>query len=108
MAQLPGHVDEPLVEAQVEVAGAASRRQRARGLGQEVREDEPADALERTGRVPAAAAGRGGEVRRLAGEVAQEVVVDVRLAARDQRSQLGEVDDVEITLAEDGELDRSA
>jgi hypothetical protein len=47
-------------------------------------------------------------VRRLAGEVTQEVVVDVCLAARDQRSPLGEIDEVAITLAEDGEMDRSA
>jgi len=45
---------------------------------------------------------------RLTRDLAQEVVIDVRLAAGDQRSQLGEVDDVEITLAKDGELDRSA
>jgi len=47
-------------------------------------------------------------VRRLAGEVTQEVVIDVRLAAREQRSPLGEIDEVAITLAEDGEMDRSA
>src|SRR5262245_49908392 len=44
---------------------------------------------------------------RLIRDLAQEIVVDVRLAAGNQRPQLGEVDDVEITLAKDGELDRS-
>ena len=108
VAQLPGNVHESLVETQVEVAGRRLAQQRARRLGQEVREDEPAHALQRTRRRRPAAAGRGGEVRRLAGEVTQEVVVDVRLAARDQRSPLGEIDEVAITLAEDGEMDRSA
>ena len=108
VAQLPGNVHESLVETQVEVAGRRLAQQRARRLGQEVREDEPAHALQRTRRRRPAAAGRGGEVRRLAGEVTQEVVVDVRLAAREQRSPLGEIDEVAITLAEDGEMDRSA
>src|SRR5262249_45018646 len=107
VAQLPRYVDEPLVEAEVEIPRLRRRQECSRGLGQEVREDEAADALERPGRL-AAAPGRAGEVRGLGGEIAQEIVVDVGLAPRDERSQLREIHDVEITLTKDGELDRSA
>ena len=66
---------------------------------------ETADALERTRRRRTAGTDGGREVRGLAREVLQEAVVDLRLAPRDQRAQLRDVDEVQVALAEDRELD---
>src|SRR5262249_58236431 len=99
-----------LVEREIEVCWRWGVVQPpARRFGQQVREDEPADPLQRARRGAGAARPcRAREMRHFLSQVAEEGVIDVRLAARDQRSQLGEVDDVQRTLAEDRELDGTA
>ena len=104
VAQLPGDVEQPLVEAQVQVRGGRVAQPAAGRLGQEVGEDEPAQAFELAddGR-PAASCG---DALHLGRQLGQERVVDARLAAGDEGADLREVDDVHVALAENGELDR--
>jgi hypothetical protein len=101
-------VHEPLVEPEVQIGRPGVAQQCAGRLGQEVREHEPPHALERARRGAAAATDRRREVRRLGGEIAKKAVVDVRLAARDERAELRYVDDVDIALPQDRDLDATA
>jgi hypothetical protein len=107
VAQLPRHLDQPFVEPQVQVGRGGIAQPAPCRLGQEVREDEAAEALEVAHRGRAPRSG-GGDVLHLGRQVAQEGVVDPRLAARDERADLGQVDDVHVALTQDGELDGRA
>ena len=104
VAELPGYVDEPLVEAEVEIAGLGVVEPPARRLGQQVGEDEPPQPGQRLLGAPAA---MGRDVLHLGGELAEERVVDVRLTPWDERPGLREVHGDEIAMPEQGQVDRS-